>query len=470
MKYILSVLFSIFIGISLQSQVPDYVTNKFAYQVIQNVEYGKSIAYNGAETTLLLDIYKPINDKNCHRPLMVLVHGGAWIGGTKEDPNMVNMAKELAAKGWVVASINYRLGVHTTSFYTPYVLCPANNPALCARVCDTTEVFRAIYRGLQDTRGAIRFMKERNEIDSIDVKNTFVGGESAGAFISLYTAFLDKDSEKPLSCLAIADAPVSDPYLNYCHGLVTALQRPDLGSIHGDLHVGLYDDSVQGVADIYGGLSDMSIMNDNIMPLYIFHQASDLLVNYKRGRLLGRLSGCLNNICEPFYNMPLMYGGSELAKYYKGLGIPDADYKAEILENSTVLDCTVNPPGHSIDNLKLRTQHIADLFVKTIQKNGNDPNEPCTNAVVENKSKNILRTFPNPGTKDFSIFAPSIANQVNKISLIDMMGNKLELQFQALSNGIITVNIIQYLSPGYYICEIISNDYIYTTPWICSGN
>ncbi|MCY7327486.1 MAG: carboxylesterase family protein, partial [Saprospiraceae bacterium] len=52
------------------------------------------------------------DDDTC-RPLSILMHGGAFVVGTKEDGNMVSLAQEIAARGYVVASINYRLGWHT---------------------------------------------------------------------------------------------------------------------------------------------------------------------------------------------------------------------------------------------------------------------------------------------------------------------------------------------------------------------
>ncbi len=96
---------------------------QFQYTITKDINYGSAIAYDGTETQVLLDIYKPVNDNNCQRPLIIMIHGGAWIAGTKEDYQIVEMSKELASKGWVVAAINYRLGMHTTaSLYSLFTL------------------------------------------------------------------------------------------------------------------------------------------------------------------------------------------------------------------------------------------------------------------------------------------------------------------------------------------------------------
>jgi len=40
---------------------------------------------------------------------VVIIHGGGWVDGTKDNHNKVYNAKHLAANGYVVFSINYRL-------------------------------------------------------------------------------------------------------------------------------------------------------------------------------------------------------------------------------------------------------------------------------------------------------------------------------------------------------------------------
>lgn len=45
------------------------------------------------------------------RPLMIIIHGGAFIAGSKDDFIQQRMLKEFAKRGYVTASINYRLGM-----------------------------------------------------------------------------------------------------------------------------------------------------------------------------------------------------------------------------------------------------------------------------------------------------------------------------------------------------------------------
>ncbi len=56
-------------------------------------------------TDLLLDLYVPESSSNNRFPVVVWIHGGAWRSGSKEKPP----AARLTARGYAVASINYRL-------------------------------------------------------------------------------------------------------------------------------------------------------------------------------------------------------------------------------------------------------------------------------------------------------------------------------------------------------------------------
>jgi acetyl esterase/lipase len=66
---------------------------------VANVEYAN---VNGI--SLKLDLYLPKNVVKPY-PVIVWIHGGGWIGGSKENPTAAPMAQQ----GYAVVSINYRL-------------------------------------------------------------------------------------------------------------------------------------------------------------------------------------------------------------------------------------------------------------------------------------------------------------------------------------------------------------------------
>jgi acetyl esterase/lipase len=61
---------------------------------------------------LKLDIYRS-DDSKTKKPVLLQVHGGAWMIGTKDEQGLPLM-KYLASRGWVCVSINYRLSPRAT--------------------------------------------------------------------------------------------------------------------------------------------------------------------------------------------------------------------------------------------------------------------------------------------------------------------------------------------------------------------
>ena len=61
---------------------------------------------------LHFDLYQPKSDTTNNRPLVIVVHGGAFVSGSKDDQTqpIVGYCDSLAARGYVVASIDYRIG------------------------------------------------------------------------------------------------------------------------------------------------------------------------------------------------------------------------------------------------------------------------------------------------------------------------------------------------------------------------
>src|SRR5512146_3202830 len=60
--------------------------------------------------TLLLDLYEPEDGGALgDRPAVVLIHGGSFETGSKAEGRIVQLCRYLAARGFVAASIDYRL-------------------------------------------------------------------------------------------------------------------------------------------------------------------------------------------------------------------------------------------------------------------------------------------------------------------------------------------------------------------------
>jgi para-nitrobenzyl esterase len=121
-----------------------------------------------SEDCLTLNIWTPEKAKDA--PVIVWIHGGALTTGYSHEA-MYDGAK-LAARGAIVVSINYRLGV----------LGYMAHPALSAESPDGVS---GNY-GLLDQIAALEWVKANIDAFGGDAKNVTIAGESAGALSVLY--------------------------------------------------------------------------------------------------------------------------------------------------------------------------------------------------------------------------------------------------------------------------------------------
>lgn len=410
-------------------QLP-YTVQKYGFDSIRNINYGVVQGYDGFNDSLFMDIYRPKNDSNCKRPIAILIHGGAWIGGWKDDPALKWIAEKMAKRGWVVASVSYRLGTHKAKNYDMYAFCNNGVSEPCAYICDSSEVYRANYRAVQDVKGAIRFLKQRHQLDSTDIDNIFLIGFSAGGFIAMHTAFSDTSAKKPLDCFAITDAPSPSsnlaPY--NCNANNFQLTRPDLGDIEGSLHLGMYDSKAKGAASFYGGIlnTNMLRITGDTPSIYLYHQGSDVVVNYKHGALLGRISNeCFGgtNLCQPYYFYPKALGGESLRQLFADSSYIGSNYKAEIVNNYVYNgNCFSN--GHSVDNMAARTDSMIGFFASRVNRDGNVPTHKCHSNSLPIIPIIEFHVFPNPFESSFRVAFPDHLNQAEYF-ILDAIGREV---------------------------------------------
>ncbi|MCA0333433.1 MAG: carboxylesterase family protein [Bacteroidetes bacterium] len=153
---------------------------------VMSVSYGHAVDYKGEDQNLIFNIYFPKIqiDSFTARPLVVLVHGGGYSGGSLNGLN--NYCLEFAKRGYVAATIEYRLGWNRA-------------PDPCDG--DASSMQMAFYRSLQDVHAAIRYLVENAAVYGIDTNWIFAGGTSAGAFTTTNLAFAQQaelDSSIPL--------------------------------------------------------------------------------------------------------------------------------------------------------------------------------------------------------------------------------------------------------------------------------
>ena len=79
-----------------------------SFEVVRNVDY----AGDGLKAHRL-DVIRRRTDQPIAGPVMVYIHGGAWVIGDKREQGLP-MLYELARRGWICVTINYRLSPKAT--------------------------------------------------------------------------------------------------------------------------------------------------------------------------------------------------------------------------------------------------------------------------------------------------------------------------------------------------------------------
>ena len=380
-----------------------------------DILYGTATNYAGNEVPLFLDLYKPIGDNNLNRPLLVLVHGGSWIAGNRNEQEIQLLAKWYAKFGYVVASVSYRLGFHPSTGNGSNILtCPlVTVESNCVYPADSAEMVRALYRAMQDVKGAIRYLKGRAIEDSVCTSNVFLAGVSAGGFNALAAAMLDVDSEKPNLAGSLSPATGPATTLGYCHnyfnlqGSNISLSRPDLGNIDGEIALNGFNSRVKGIANYYGGMMEnlLQLSNGPLPALYLFHQTNDVVVACNYTRLLGEFSfGCLAPLgflgCQQIWNTPRAYGSCGIQTLIETNNYPIL-FTDDIVQNGGP-NCLADPPGHSLLSIYQRAKNAATFFAPLITEDSS-----CYTTEVSNV-QHSFSIQPNPTSNRFSILSSEL--------------------------------------------------------------
>jgi len=122
--------------------------------VPDNVELREDVAYREGNEKWKIDLMLPKNREGKLCPVIVFIHGGGWRNGDKASGVFRDYPLEYASRGYVCASINYRLVDEGT-----------------------------ILDCIADCKCAVRWLRAHAKEFSIDVNNFGAYGNSAGAHL-----------------------------------------------------------------------------------------------------------------------------------------------------------------------------------------------------------------------------------------------------------------------------------------------
>jgi hypothetical protein len=441
-----------------------WVDESYQINTKKNIPYGVARNFAGREDTLHFDISYPVDDTvpECGRPLLIAVHGGAFIRGSRTDGLPVYWRESFARRGYTTASVQYRLGVFPED---RYINCNVdailNTEWNCSNFTDTLEWFRAIYRAQQDVKGCIRYLVNHKDEYQINPQQIYLIGESAGAYTVLNVGFLDDPSEKLWMNGAIDSVPrPNNLYENRCllnpglSGPIDQmdLSRPDLGGIDGDLNPDAEAPRIKGVAGFYGGIVQdifSKTSNSSVPILYLFHQPADLIVPFNYGLILAGINDFFAGSfgCQQVVNRPFTLGSKGIMSLIDSLHSENKIVPQTITHftnnYATAWEQFLDPSktGHAVQDYRGTANEVAAFFAPHITEGG------CTNA-IRKPVQNTITIFPNPASDVINIDVGNTGHYLLRI--FDCMGRMVtqtdfdlnryyNYSVSNLSNGIYTV-------------------------------
>lgn len=208
--------------------------------VIQDVVYATGVNSTGVTQDLVMDIYQPSGDNFTARPFIILAHGGSFIQGNKAD--LAFYCEQFAKKGYVTASIQYRLGFSSLS---------------------AAGLVTAVICASQDFKNAIRFLRKSTSEGNpygLNPDFAFAGGFSAGGITALHLGYLDELSEVPIG-----------------------QNIPTLDSLHNSGQIPGVDWKVKAILNIAGCVGDTNWIKPGDLPVISFAGTADGTVPFVSG-------------------------------------------------------------------------------------------------------------------------------------------------------------------------------------------
>ena len=227
----------------------EWLNNPISLLSDYNIHEGEAITEN---RPLYMDIFLPRGDTLTQRPAVIFVHGGAFLVGSRHNDDMVAFCDSFARRGYVTATIDYRRGMGATVYRFFGIMTGIS--------VNETNAQRAVYRATQDGRAAVGYLRKNAGLYGIDSAKIFMVGSSAGAFVSLNNLYLDQSEEIPPA----------------------AMNKPSLEGLD---FIGFpeYKSKADAVAALWGAIANLSLIENESIPVLLIHGKDDNIVPFAKG-------------------------------------------------------------------------------------------------------------------------------------------------------------------------------------------
>lgn len=219
------------------------------YDVTPNIVYGTANNYQ-----LKLDVYRP-HDAKAPTPVVMVIHGGGWLAGTKEDRVLEGLP--YLQMGFAVVNVEYRLGEVS--------LAPA---------------------AVEDCLCALHWVAQNAAKYNFDVTKIVTSGGSAGGHLALTTGMIPSSAGLDAECAAeitgwatptMVPLPKVAAIVNWfgITDVADMLQGPDTRS-----YVVAWLGSQPNRMEIARRVSPITYVRAGVPPIITIHGDADPLVPY----------------------------------------------------------------------------------------------------------------------------------------------------------------------------------------------
>ena len=202
----------------------------------------QDIPYSDADSTLFADVVYPKRKESETLPIAVFVHGGALVTGDRKSNRV--FCQELAKKGFVVYSLDYRLLDKADAF------------GMISDVCTGLAIVR----------------KTAGEFGG-DLMRVSLLAESAGSFIALYAVAAEK-SGALRSMLGVQKYGLKINHLVLISGLIYTVTNDPVAMVYRDA---LYGDRTEDSVFMRRLIPDKRRMIKLLPPVFLVSSRADFL-------------------------------------------------------------------------------------------------------------------------------------------------------------------------------------------------
>jgi acetyl esterase/lipase len=239
----------------------------------RDVERTRGISYGPHGRRNQLDVYRR-KDRPTGCPVLLQVHGGAWMIGSKEQQGLP-LVHHLAAQGWVCVSINYRLSPRST--YPDQIV---------------------------DVKLALAWVKAHIAEYGGDPDFVAITGGSAGGHLASLAALTPNDPDlQPGFARADTRVQACVPFYGaYDFTNRSGAGRDDLVRLLERL---IIKKPFAEARDVYDHASPMSRVSKDAPPFLVIHGANDTLLPVAEARLFVELLRAVSRAPVAYIELPL---------------------------------------------------------------------------------------------------------------------------------------------------------------------